>query len=119
MNRSETHDEAVPALGITVNTAARSMTVDALAYQHLLDESGLSEAEKRELIETLWSVILGFVELGFGVHPLQQLPGTAEEADEENPPQAGTDRVHLTRSASKTTQTEEGCASGAAESEES
>ncbi len=32
-----------------------------------LEDSDASDAEKRQLIETLWSIILGFVDLGWEV----------------------------------------------------
>ena len=48
------------------------LTLDYELYQQYLDDSDLSEAQKQEFIETLWTIIVSFVELGFGVHPLQQ-----------------------------------------------
>ncbi|MCV6547729.1 MAG: hypothetical protein OIF56_10685, partial [Cohaesibacter sp.] len=38
-----------------------------LLYGHHLDESDLSDAEKREFIETLWYLMVSFVDLGFEV----------------------------------------------------
>ncbi|MGJ8572278.1 MAG: hypothetical protein ACSHXI_16430 [Hoeflea sp.] len=49
-----------------------ALTIDYALYERYLEESDLSEDQKREFLETLWSVIVGFVDLGFGVHPLQQ-----------------------------------------------
>jgi hypothetical protein len=49
-----------------------TLTLDMELYQHYLDDSDLSDAEKAELLETLWSIICEFVRLGFGVHPVQQ-----------------------------------------------
>ncbi|MFD0917259.1 hypothetical protein ACFQ14_12635 [Pseudahrensia aquimaris] len=49
-----------------------TLLIDYKKYESMLDESDLSEDQKREFLETLWSVIVGFVDLGFGVHPLQQ-----------------------------------------------
>lgn len=54
------------------------ITVDYEAYAHFLDDAELSEAEKRALLQSLWNVIVDFVSLGFGVHPLQQVQGHAE-----------------------------------------
>ena len=56
----------------TERNARPALTLDVALYQQYLDDADLSEAEKREFLETLWSVIVGFVDLGFGVHPLQQ-----------------------------------------------
>ena len=49
-----------------------ALTIDYALYEQYLDDSDLSEAQKREFIETLWNIIVSFVDLGFGVHPLQQ-----------------------------------------------
>jgi hypothetical protein len=50
-----------------------TLTLDVALYQHYLDGSDLTNAEKNELLETLWSIICEFVRLGFGVHPVQQV----------------------------------------------
>ena len=55
--------------------APPSLTIDWQAYAAMLEESDWSDAQKRELIETLWSIVVAFVDLGFGVHPAQQACG--------------------------------------------
>lgn len=61
--------------GIHINANQRnSLTIDYALYERYLENSDLSEIEKREFLETLWNVIVGFVDLGFGVHPLQETP---------------------------------------------
>ena len=52
----------------------------------MLDESDLSPAEQRELIETLWSIVLAFVDLGFDLSPVQQICGEAEDPLADDPP---------------------------------
>ncbi|MCF6200383.1 MAG: hypothetical protein L3J67_13540 [Hyphomicrobiaceae bacterium] len=49
-----------------------NLTIDWELYGAYLEDSDLTEAEKREFIETLWSIVVSFVDLGFGIHPLQQ-----------------------------------------------
>lgn len=49
--------------------------IDVEKYQHMLDDSGMSDAQKRETLEALWSLIVVFVDLGFGVHPVQKAYG--------------------------------------------
>lgn len=49
-----------------------ALTIDYALYEKHLDESDLTDEQKQEFLDTLWSVIVGFVDLGFGVHPLQQ-----------------------------------------------
>ena len=55
--------------------------VDYAAYAHFLTDTDLSEAEKQELLQSLWNAVVEFVALGFGVHPLQQIDDTREDAD--------------------------------------
>jgi len=49
--------------------------IDIEKYQSMLDASGMNEAQKREFLEALWSIIVAFVDLGFGVHPIQETCG--------------------------------------------
>ena len=35
----------------------------------------MTDAQKEEFLQALWSIIVNFVELGFGVHPLQEVCG--------------------------------------------
>lgn len=39
----------------------------------------LSEAQKRELIETLWALVLGFVDLGFTVGSIPETSGQTRD----------------------------------------
>ena len=57
-----------------------TLTMDWEAYGHFLEESDLSDAEKRELIETMWSIVIGFVDLGFVVRSPDQACGQDAQA---------------------------------------
>lgn len=48
-----------------------ALTFDVEAYLHYAQEFDLTEAQSRELLGTLWSCMLGFVDLGFRIHPIQ------------------------------------------------
>jgi hypothetical protein len=54
-----------------MTTPKPTLTLDVELFQHMLDDTNLSDAEKHEFLETLWHVIVEFVQLGWGVHPLQ------------------------------------------------
>ncbi len=54
-----------------------TLTIDWELYGKYLDESDLSDAEKREFLEILWSIAVSFVDLGLGLHPLQQVVDNA------------------------------------------
>ena len=53
------------------NAPVGALTLDCDLYQHHLDESDLSDAQKQEFLETLWSIVVSFVDLGIGIHPVQ------------------------------------------------
>lgn len=55
--------------------SAPSLEVDVKRYQAYLDDPSLSRDQKLEILTAFWSVITTFVELGFGVHPVQQACG--------------------------------------------
>lgn len=61
-----------------------TMAVDVERYQRYLDDTDLTEAEKKEFLQALWNVIISFVELGFGVHPLQEVCGKDAGIDTES-----------------------------------
>ena len=52
-----------------------TLKVDVERYQSYLDGTNMTDAEKEEFLQTLWQIIVGFVELGYGVHPLQEVCG--------------------------------------------
>lgn len=51
------------------------LSVDVDHYQSMLDEPGLSDAEIKEQLEALWLIMVSFIELGYEVHPLQEVCG--------------------------------------------
>lgn len=48
---------------------------DAQEFAHFLDETDLTEDQKRAYIQTIWTIVLQFVDLGFGIHPIQTALG--------------------------------------------
>lgn len=55
------------------------VTVDVEKYQAYLDDPKLSEEQKEEFLQAIWSIMVAFVDLGFGVHPLQEVCGQDSE----------------------------------------
>lgn len=49
------------------NEYAPRLSVDWQLYADALDQSDLTDDEKREFIETLWYIVVSFVDLGFGI----------------------------------------------------
>ena len=58
----------------------RRLEVDVERYQEYLDDPALSADDRTQIIKALWTIISGFVELGFDVHPIQQACGKVEKA---------------------------------------
>lgn len=57
--------------------------LDLGRYKPYLEDSDLSDAEKAEFLSALWSIMVGFVDLGFGVDSVQRLfPEIFENAPE-------------------------------------
>lgn len=67
-------------------TLPPSLTIDWEAYSVMLEDSDATETQKRELIATLWSIVVAFVDLGFGVHPVQQACGQNDDPLSDTPP---------------------------------
>jgi len=58
-----------------------ALQFDAQEFAHFLDESDLTREQKLEYIRTIWSIVLQFIDMGFGIHPLQQACGQFDAAD--------------------------------------
>jgi hypothetical protein len=63
-----------------------TLTVDWMAYAHHLEDSAMSDDEKREFIETLWSVVVSFIDMGFDVRSPDDACG--QEAKDDPPTNA-------------------------------
>ncbi|WP_425088886.1 hypothetical protein [Stappia sp.] len=63
--------------------ARPALTLDVARYEAMLDDPALTDDQKRDFLETLWSIITAFVDLGFGIHPVQ----TAQAESHADPQQ--------------------------------
>lgn len=64
--------ESPPDDDISSSPSYPTLTIDWDLYGEYLQETDLTEDEQREFIETLWNIVVAFVDLGFGIHPTQQ-----------------------------------------------
>ncbi|WP_299970725.1 hypothetical protein [uncultured Roseobacter sp.] len=60
----ETHDPLQPR---------PTLSIDWEVYAAMLEDSDMSLDAQRELIETLWSIVVMFVDMGFELNPVQQI----------------------------------------------
>lgn len=54
----------------------KRLEIDLERYQIYIDDIDLSDEQKADFMNALWTVIVAFVDLGYGVHPVQS--GSAE-----------------------------------------
>ena len=86
------------------NTPTRpSLSVDWEVYAAMLEDSDMPLDDQKELIETLWSIVVMFVDLGYDVKPTTQICGEDQEALEDD----FTDLVSLLNNEWAQTRTEE------------
>lgn len=60
-----------------------SAELDFAAFLHLLDDTDAPEAEKLELLSVISDIMAAYVDMGFGIHPVQQAGGQVSERDVE------------------------------------
>lgn len=71
-NNTDDSHEVVKTLPKT--QGGGTLACDPEKYREYLDGFDLSEEEQNELLKTLWTIMAGFVDLGFGVDSIQFLP---------------------------------------------
>lgn len=54
------------------DTSNRASHEDLREYLAFIDDTNLSETQKIELLQILWSIMSAFVDLAFGTDPVQQ-----------------------------------------------
>lgn len=57
-----------------------SLSVDWETYAAMLEDSNMPLDQQQELIETLWSIVVMFVDLGHDLKPTTQICGEDQEA---------------------------------------
>ena len=71
-----------PAADLALGT--RALTFHAREYCHFLADCDWTEEQKLEFIGTLWQIIVGFVDLGFDLHPIQQVIDSPNTLDADS-----------------------------------
>ena len=87
-----TRNEETP---LTTSADRPIITLDYDLYAHYLEDSDLSEAEKREFIETMWGFIVDLMSIGYEIHPVQQAQEACGKLSESsvNPPHSRAEMV--------------------------
>ena len=80
----ETILEAAASEGCEESSNVRScFQLDMAKYESLLGDTDIPQEHKREMINALWSIVVAFVEAGYGTHPVQQARGKGNEEELE------------------------------------
>lgn len=67
------------------NTPTRpSLTVDWEVYAAMLEDSDMPLDQQKELIETLWSIVVNFVDLGYEIKPSREICGEGQEVIDQD-----------------------------------
>jgi len=81
MKKHDLTDHTPQAIKACPKDNTPTLHVDIAKYQCFLDDPNLTPSEKEEFLRIMWEIIVNFVELGYGVHPLQELfvPASAKD----------------------------------------
>ena len=61
------------------NDTPLAIKFDVAEYEQFLEDSEMTDAQKREYLQVIWNIIVQFVDMGFGVHPVQQACGKRKD----------------------------------------
>ncbi|MBL4767908.1 MAG: hypothetical protein JKY94_09370 [Rhodobacteraceae bacterium] len=76
----------LPPKGRPSDVSRPSLSIDWEVYAAMLEDSDMPLEQQKELIETLWSIVVMFVDLGFDLSPVQQICGEADDLLSDVPP---------------------------------
>lgn len=58
----------------------RITEVDVVRFQKALDDSDMTDAEKAEYLQIIWTIILELADMGCGLHPLNSVARSSDKA---------------------------------------
>lgn len=85
-------DDETQAIQIVDSTGFPVLTFNADEYRDYVRDMNLSEEQETELLRTLWSIIVQFVDLGFGIESVGRAVKRAAEQSESAPSPEGKSR---------------------------
>ena len=63
-----------------------TLNIDVAEFEHFLNGSDATEAEKQEYLELVWNIVCEFAMIGFYIHPVQQAREACGKHDETSMP---------------------------------
>lgn len=88
--------DITPITGDTSPYQPPPYEVDFEEFAHYLDGKNMSEAEKVACLQDYWTIIWGFVRLGYGLSPAQQIPCEQVGYSGDNAPKSRSDPLYST-----------------------
>jgi len=79
-----TEQPRIPARPEPDSPPRAALAFDANEFCHFLADCDWTESQKTEFIEELWKIIVGFVDLGFELHPVQQVMDCPKTLDDDS-----------------------------------
>jgi hypothetical protein len=80
-------EQTPPGATSALNSEAfASLTFDPDCYRSFLEDGDLSRERQDELLRDLWSIVVGFADLGFGLHPIQHVSDLQRTLDADSRP---------------------------------
>lgn len=67
-NHNDHNTSLIPKSAISFPT----LEIDYKLFEDELKDSSLTDIQKREYLQIVWSFVVGCVDLGFDIHPVQQ-----------------------------------------------
>lgn len=71
IDESPSHDET-QGIRVVDRAGRPALTLNVDDYRQYVEALKLSEEQEQELLQTLWTIIVSFVDLGFGIESVQQ-----------------------------------------------
>ncbi|RBW43863.1 hypothetical protein DS901_09025 [Loktanella sp. D2R18] len=75
-------DDGLPS---HTSTPPPTLNIDWELYAAMLEDSDMPLDQQKELVETLWTIVVMFVDLGFDLHPTRQICGETGDSLSDDP----------------------------------
>ncbi len=100
-NRNNEHEKLIADILSRKPATRPTVDIDVDSYQSMIDDPGVSEARKRELIAIIGRIVVQFIDIGFDVHPVQlatadkrKRPKLTNKAEKERQDERRAERIN-------------------------
>ncbi|MCB9992254.1 MAG: hypothetical protein H6873_01205 [Hyphomicrobiaceae bacterium] len=75
-----------------------ALRFDPQEYMQFVEDEDVTEAQAEELLGTIWLIVVAFVDLGFNIHPVQQVLDKSGENVASDSPEVVSSRDEFSNS---------------------